>query len=678
MPQIINTNIASLNAQRNLDRSQNEQSVALQRLSSGLRINGAKDDAAGLAISNRLDAQVRGLNVANRNAGDGVSLAQTAEGALNSITTSLQRMRELALQSANGSNTALERASLQEEVEQLKSEIKTISEKTNFNGQNLLDGSFQKTSFQTGANVGEKIDVSISRTATDTLGTSIANGISTSTAGSNTAMAAGDVTINGVAVGAANAADDGASTAAADRSAIANAAAINKVSDLSGVTAVANANSVGGVNPTGGVVAAAAAVVTLNGTNITVSGTGVAANLGADLQGVADTINGFSGQTGITASIDTNNLAAGVTLTAADGRNIVIAGAAAADYGLSAAATYVGTVSLISKDGSDITIGSNTGLSQEALGIEVGTYSGSNSGVNGAAVTNAALAAGDITINGVSVGVSLAADDQASSTGKETSAISKAAAINRVSEQTGVTAIAQNTQVLSAAVNATAVTGLEINGVTIADVGAAGTAGEKMNNLVAAINQKSAQTGVIAQVVDGDQFELIAADGRNIDVGGTVANTGLTLATTRGSITLQSGGAIEIGSANAGAASQVALKAGFKVGTYGGGQTGTLVKDIDISTKAGAEAAITGIDNAINQVAREQAKLGAIQNRFESTIANNAVNRESLSAATSRIRDADFATETAALSRSQVLQQAGISVLAQANARPQQVLSLLQ
>jgi flagellin len=677
MPQIINTNIASLNAQRNLNNSQSAQTQALERLSSGLRINGAKDDAAGLAISNRLDAQVRGLNVANRNAGDGVSLAQTAEGALNSITGSLQRMRELALQSSNGSNTALERSSLQEEVEQLKAEIKTISEKTNFNGQNLLDGSFQNTSFQTGANVGEKIDISISKTTDATLGTSLANGISTSTAGSSTAMAAGDVTINGAAVGATNAADDGASIASADTSAIANAAAINRVSEASGVTAVVDANSVAGVSATGGVVAAAAASVTINGTGITLSGTGVAANLGADLQGVADTINGFNGQTGVIASIDNNNLAGGITLTADDGRNVVI-GAGGAAYGLSAAATYSGTVTLVSNDGSDIEIGSNTGLSQEALGLEVGTYSGSNSGVNGSTVTSVALVSGDLTINGVSVGASLAADDTASTATKDQSAISKAAAINRVSEQTGVTAQAQNTQILSGAVNLTAVASLTINGVSISDTATAGTIGEKMANLVSNINQKNAQTGVIAKVVDGDQYELIAADGRNVVVGGTVTNSGLTAGTTQGSITLQSGGEIEIGSANAGAAAQVSLRAGFKAGTYGGGETGTLVKNIDVSTKEGAESAITGIDNAINQVAREQAKLGAIQNRFESTIANNSVNSESLSAANSRIRDADFAVETAALSRSQVLQQAGISVLAQANARPQQVLSLLQ
>lgn len=672
MPQIINTNIASLNAQRNLDKSQAAQSTALERLSSGLRINGAKDDAAGLAISNRLDAQVRGLNVANRNAGDGVSLAQTAEGALNSITSSLQRMRELALQSANGSNSALERASLQEEVEQLKSEIATISEKTNFNGRKLLDGTFQNNSFQTGANVGEKIDVSIARTATDTLGTSLANGISTSSASSGTAMVQGDLTINGIAVGAADGSADGSSTASANLSAIANAAAINKVSDLTGVTAVVNANTLQGTTVAN--VAAAAASVTINGEAITLSGSGSADNLASDLQGIADTINTYQGVTGVTASVDLSNLNQGVTLSAADGRNIVI-GAGGAVYGLAAATTSTGTFTLISNDGSDIVIGSNTGNSQENVGIEAGTYSGSNSGVNGRIVSGTALVAGDVVINGVSIGAASATDDIFSpTTGKNTSAIAVAAAINRVSEQTGVTAQASNTQVTSTAIAANTAFALTVNGVAItaAASGAGTSTSDQVGAIVQAINNETGRTGVIAQVVDDDQYELVAADGRNIVTASPTA-AGIAAGTFRGSVTLSSGGAIEIAT-NTGNN----LNAGLGVGTFGGGQAGQLIKDVDVSTQAGAEKAIAGIDNAINQVAREQAKLGAVQNRFESTISNNAVNRESLSAANSRIRDADFAAETAALSRAQVLQQAGISVLAQANARPQQVLSLLQ
>ena len=672
MPQIINTNIASLNAQRNLNKSQNEQSVALQRLSSGLRINGAKDDAAGLAISNRLDAQVRGLNVANRNAGDGVSLAQTAEGALNSITTSLQRMRELALQSANGSNSALERASLQEEVEQLKSEIKTISEKTNFNGQNLLDGSFQNTSFQTGANVGEKIDVSIARTAADTLGTSLSNGISTSSASSGSAMVQGDVTINGIAVGAASGSADGSSTASTSLSAIANVAAINEVSDLTGVTAVVNANTLAGSTVTS--VSATAAAITINGEAITMAGSGDTDNLATDLQAIADTINNYQGVTGVTASVDSNNLSQGVTLSAADGRNIVMSGGSAA-FGLAAPATSTGTFTLISNDGSDITIGSNTGNSKENVGLEVGTYSGSNSGANGSVVNGTALATGDITINGVSVGAATATDDVFSPTaGRNTSAIAVAGAINRVSEQTGVTAQAANTQVTSTDISANTAFALTINGVAVAAAasGASSSSSDQVGAIVTAINEETGRTGVVAKVIDDNQYELIAEDGRNIVTSSPTA-AGIAAGTFRASVSLSSGGGIEIGTNTGNNA-----RAGFGVGTYGGGEAGTLVQDIDVSTLAGAEKAIAGIDNAINQVAREQAKLGAIQNRFESTISNNAVNSESLSAANSRIRDADFAAETAALSRAQVLQQAGISVLAQANARPQQVLSLLQ
>ncbi|MCP5206917.1 MAG: flagellin [Hahellaceae bacterium] len=679
MPQIINTNIASLNAQRQLDSSQKAGDKALQRLSSGLRINSAKDDAAGLAISNRFNAQIRGTSVASRNAGDGVSLAQTAEGALNSMQESLQRIRELALQSANGSNTDLERSSLQEEVEQLKSEISAISEKTNFNGRNLLDGSFQNVNFQTGANVGETINVSISKVTADTLGTSLSNGISSSTTISTAALAAGDLTINGISVGASSGADDGASTSIAEKSAIAISAAINKVSDLTGVEAVANATTKAGVDDVAGGIDAAAATLILNGTTINISGSGNAANAAADLKGIADTINLYKDQTGVSASIDINNLAAGITLTAADGRNIEQTGTAAAgNYGIGANGTSTGTYTLISKDGSDITVGSTTGNSLESAGIEVGTYSGSNSGVNSSTVSNAALATGDLTINGVSVGASLASDDTASTASKSASAISKAAAINRVSEQTGVTAVAQNTQVTSAAIsNTTTITGVSINGTTIGDAGGS-SIGEKLAAFVDAVNQKTAATGVRAEVLDGDQFQLIADDGRNIDIAGSAADAtdGLTTSagTNRGTITLQSAGQIEIGTANATGPGA----AGFRVGTYGGGETGTLLKDIDVSTVAGANEAIKGIDNAINQVSRAQAALGAVQNRFEQTISNLAVQGENLSAANSRIRDADFASETAALSRAQVLQQAGISVLSQANARPQQALSLLQ
>ena len=159
MPQIVNTNVISLNAQRNLNTSQAEQASAIQRLSSGLRINSSKDDAAGLAISERFNTQIRGLNMAARNAQDAISLSQTAEGALASVTSNLQRMRELAVQSANGTNTASERDSLQLEFGQLRSEINRIAEQTSFAGKKLLDGSFSNVAFQIGSNAGETLTI---------------------------------------------------------------------------------------------------------------------------------------------------------------------------------------------------------------------------------------------------------------------------------------------------------------------------------------------------------------------------------------------------------------------------------------------------------------------------------------------------------------------------------------
>lgn len=676
MPQVINTNVASLNAQRQLEKSQSLSNTALQRLSSGLRINSAKDDAAGLAISTRFESQIRGTGVAIRNAGDGISLAQTGEGSLSNITNSLQRMRELALQSANGSNTDLERSSIQEEVDQLKEEIASISANTNFNGRNLLDGSFQKVTFQTGANVGETIEVSIAKTTEATLGTAASNGISSST--TTGTLAAGDITINGISVGAADASVDGASSDSPELSAITVAGAINKVADQSGVDAIVNSNFVGGTSVTA--VSDNELVFELNGTEITLQGSGETTNLVADLQSVAETINQFKDQTGVTAVVDLNNLDAGVSLVAADGRNIDITKTSGTDdsedFGLKAAGTYSGTYTLVSRDGSDITVGSATGSSQENAGLEIGTYSGTNSGANGGKVTGS-IDAGDLTINGVSVGPSLSSYDTASTDGKDGSAISIAKAINLVSEGTGVTASAQATQLTSSTITAnTQVSALTINDVSInvAQSGAGTTASQQVALIVEAVNDKAAQTGVRAEVVDDDQYQLIADDGRNIEIGGTVANSGLTATTTRGSVTLSGAGQITIGRAN----STGPAASGFTEGVYGGAESGVLVKDISVLTVADAEKAIKGIDNALNQVSKASAQLGAIQNRFDSTIQNLSTKSENLSAANSRIRDADFASETAALSKSQVLQQAGISILAQANARPQQVLSLLQ
>ena len=157
MAATINTNLASINAQRNLNLSGSSLNTTMQRLSSGLRVNSAKDDAAGLAIAERMNTQVKGLTVASRNANDGISLAQTAEGALGKVGDMLQRMRELAVQAGNATNSASDRAALQAEVKQLADEVDRVAKQTNFNGQKVLDGSFAGAVFQVGANSGDNI-----------------------------------------------------------------------------------------------------------------------------------------------------------------------------------------------------------------------------------------------------------------------------------------------------------------------------------------------------------------------------------------------------------------------------------------------------------------------------------------------------------------------------------------
>jgi flagellin len=696
MPQIINTNISSLNAQRNLDQSQNAQDTALARLSSGLRVNSSKDDAAGLQIANRLDSQIRGLNVASRNAGDGVSLAQIAEGSIESISTSLQRLRELAVQSSNATNGDSERAALNEEATQLVAEIERTSGSATFNGVNLLDGSFQNKSFQVGANVGDDINVSLGAVDTSTLGSAATSGVSgnVSKAGivtnaANLDLAGGDLVINGITVGASAAGDDIASTGLKASSGIAKAAAINAVSDQTGVSAVAAPNSIEGTS-TGNITATGGAqTIVINGVGIDldVAATTTADGTRNELQKVAESIKEKADASGVTASVVQSNAAGTefrVDLTAADGRNITINEGTddSTVFGLgeggdtAAALTYVGNVTLVSEDGSDINLGTTTGDIDNA-GFEIGSFAGSTAAVvgdNSVDTARAAITAGDLIINGTQIGATSASDDIASTASESASGIALAAAINRASDTTGVTATANQNTAVSAAIDGADLTDLVINGVNIAD-STGTTIGEKLTNLVANVNAASGQTGVRAEALGADQYVLTADDGRNIVAAGTAATSGLAGGgdTFIAGVTLTSGGAIELGSDTGNIE-----RAGLNVGSFGGAESGTLLKDVDISTAGGAKAAISAVDNAISTVNAERAKLGSIQTRFENVISANQIAVENFSASKSRIVDADFAAETAALSRSQVLQQAGISVLAQANARPQQVLSLLQ
>jgi len=687
MAQVINTNIASLNAQRNLSSSQADTNIALQRLSSGLRINSAKDDAAGLAISTRFDSQIKGIAVAIRNSGDGVSLAQTAEGTLGSMTESLQRVRELALQAANGTNSDSDRQALQAEADQLLQELGRAASTTNFNGVKLLDGSF-KTSIQVGANAGDTVDISVRRLTSDSLGVAAKNGVTS--VRSDTALSSGDLIINGVSIGATRDADDIASTAEKNTSAISRAAAINRVSDETGVSAVVDTNTVAGTTMAA---SALAGTVTINGTAIAVQTTTDAATSRAT---VVVAINSVSELTGVTA-IDTGDDALGVTLSATDGRNITVGltTVTAAATGLAAADTYAGGVTLVAN--SDVSTIEISGTNVANAGLLAGSY---NSGVSSAsskvvtaatalAATEAVLNAGDLVINGVTIAAANAADDTASfvstTSVKAGSAIAIAAAINKSSDATGVSATA-NANIIAGtqgAQTAGAVT-LTVNGVAVA-ITATTDAPANRAVAAAAINNVAGQTGVTAED-NGDGLTLTAADGRNITLVASAATVGNTFGidnvaitdgvTTYGSVTLSSGGQFTVAGGTNG---NVNLEqVGFVAGTFGGAQSGQFLKDVDISTQKGANAALAAIDNALSSINSARADLGAIQNRFETTISNLAVSSENLTTSNSRIKDADFASEAASLARSQVLQQAGISVLSQANSGPEQVLALLR
>jgi len=380
MPSFINTNLASLNAQRNLNQSQGAQQTALQRLSSGLRINSAKDDAAGLAITSRMSSQIAGANQAVRNANDGISLAQTAEGDLSQISTNLQRMRDLSVQSANATNSASDRAALNSEVQSLAAEIDRVAQNSSFNGVKLLDGSFTAQNFQVGANSTANDSIQIAAIAsarTSQLGgVSSTTGATVTGVASTAALTAGYLTLNGFQVGASVAGTLPGQSAASASSIV---TAINAISGSSGVTATANATAVVGAAASVFTGVTAANSFSVNGINVGA----IAAGGGFTGQGanVAAAINSVSSQSGVTA---TANATTGVvSLSAADGRDITLlaqgattAAAALTTFGLTtgdvigpvAAVTTHGTVSLSSTNAAGLVIGG--GVAAAATGTD--------------------------------------------------------------------------------------------------------------------------------------------------------------------------------------------------------------------------------------------------------------------------------------------------------------------
>jgi len=617
MAQIINTNIASLNSQRNLNRTQNELSVSLQRLSSGLRINSAKDDAAGLAISERFTTQIRGLNQAVRNANDGISLAQTAEGALGEAGNALQRIRELSVQAANSTNSISDRAALNSEAQQLLSEIQRNATTATFNGQRILDGSFSAAQFQVGAEANQTISFGISGATTNLLGafqSSGAAGVSTAAFDGTAASFA----INGVAV-AVSAATSAAGVTSG--SAAAKVTAINSITAQTGVKATAT-NAVTGSAPISGK-GLSNGDLTING--IAVGSIAKASTAVVQGQNAASAINAVSNKTGVTATANTSTGA--LSLTASDGRDITIKAGNAAD-------TQIVT-DIFNATGLDASTGANP-LGNNAQDFTIVTTSTFTT--NAASATTGEFLAGDtLKIDGITYEFNVAG---AASTSNVEVALTEAATANTIASalQSAITAQRTAGNTTASAAVASNVVSVTNDAVGLESLAALFTTAET-DAVAAALGTETNGTDAVGTTAVVNSGTLTLSSDKNFTFSGTgLAAAGLGTATT-------------------------AL---------------SKLDAVDISTVTGANKAISVLDGALAQISTIRADLGAIQNRFQSTVANLSATSENLSAARSRVLDTDFAAETAALTRAQILQQAGVSILKQANSLPQLVLSLLR
>jgi flagellin len=718
MPQIVNTNVASINAQRNLNKSQSSLQTSLQRLSSGLRINSSKDDAAGLAISERFTTQIRGLTQAVRNANDAISLTQTAEGALGEFSNIMQRIRELSLQSANASNSSSDRSALNLEAQQLLQELDRVSTTTSFNGQKILNGNFSAQQFQVGANANETISVSIGNASLNSLGSFQASG---AVAVTGTAFVAGDVTINGVDVGVS-----------IDASAESKVASINNVTDQTGVTATAT-TSLTSANTLQRDQALSSGDLLINGTNIgAVGGSNTIATQGAN---IAAAINAVTSQTGVTAVSDLNTGA--LTLSSATGKDIAITssnGTAGLNRVENASGLEVrdgtATASTNTVDFAGGAVGAaattTTVFGQDIVNGDTVAFNGVTFEFN-AAATGTVLGSGNISVGaaaGTADAAAAIADALAVSVAFEANTTTNASA-GAATGGTATLTITSDVQTTTTT-NITATAGgantgtLTIDNGASAGVGAA--VGDTLNvgtvtyefTLLGGTVTNSSNVGVnlgTTEVVAGTNFfnavntqyaagntNIQAADGGagvvtlTSDLSGsgtsnltlTEVTTGTVAAVAQGTLTagtdgvtaaLTGRGVIELNSAS------IFSLAGNNLTKAGFGAASPLLSNlsaVDISNVAGSNSAIAVIDGALSQISTIRAGLGAIQNRLDSTIASQSSTVENLSAARSRILDADFASETASLTRSQILQQAGVSILSQANSLPQQVLALLQ
>lgn len=621
MTTIINTNIASQIAQNYLQNNQAAVTSAITQLSSGLSINSAADNPAGLAIATTLQAQINGQTVAQQNANNGISLAQTGQSALTQITNNLQTIRQLAVQASNASNSAANRAALNQEVQQSLAQINTIATTTSFNGQSLLDGSFGTQNFQIGANAGQTIGVNLTQgTQTSQIGQT------SSTTFSLQGLATGglsaealNVSLGGAAAVTIPAAVAGSGAGQGADSAYAAAQAVNNA-NITGLTATATNtqtatyNSI--TNATG--TSAEAFNLTINGTNVFgPTGLSVAAGATVSATTVLSAINAASGTTGVTATLGADGKT--FTFSAADGSNISIS---------------QGTI------GADIA----GGLDNTAQKIN-------NATANGSLTKLTAAGGGSSSSTGTLYGsVTLSSASQVSLSGTGADDIAK--------QYDNITNSADNLQAIqtysstAAFSNGGATGSLKISGGNVGATGVtiATTATETATSLAQKINSNASlqAAGVTASL--NAQGELVVQDSQ------ATAGTNLTFADTG----ITSG-----------------LATAVQQNNYTASSTGSLA-NVDVLTVADAQKTIQSVDAALSQISTLQGQLGAVQNRFTSIISNLSSSVQNASSTQSSIQDTNYASETSALSRAQVLSQAAQAMVAQANQLPQQVLKLLQ
>lgn len=631
MPQIINTNIPSLTAQRNLNTSQSDVATALQRLSSGLRINSARDDAAGLAISERFTTQIRGLNQAARNANDGISLAQTAEGSLAEVTNNLQRIRELAVQSVNATNSDSDRAALDLEVQQRLEEIDRIAQQTSFNGRNVLDGSFGSALFQVGANVGETIGLDLNTSVR----TSAVGAVSTATSVDLDTLIA-PATDGEVATFEF---DITGSDFIADFSTVAATPATLTVGAFTGITEDSGTGDAGDTIDY---------VLNLDdGTNsvdatftIAEAGTLTAANVasaldtaGFDSDGA--TVSGYTIDFGGEATLEDAITNGSLAFSRADGENFTISDTATPNANATATGGTEAFADVTSVDGVPEDTSANTTFEitdSDGDAITVTLDSDITSGADLAAAIQTALDASADEFTVSAAGNVITLTDDTANDGDEFSITADPSSLEDSLAEAPTS---------TAGTGATTAQELTIADLTVqfGDSDALTVAADDYSTIASfltAVNEALGSNGTAS--LDDDNV-LSISSGETITIGGTDAATVFTATefTASGSLS-----------------------------------------EVDVTSVANSNAAILSIDATLTTIADLRSTFGAIQNRFESTIANLATTTENLTASRSRIQDADFAAETAALTRAQILQQAGIAVLAQANAQSQNVLALLQ